>query len=49
MKKIQNKFTQTLPSYDSELERAFQTLDNYGRQIESMRTKPPNTQPPPLP
>jgi hypothetical protein len=24
-------------------------LDNYGRQVESLRTKPPGTQPPPLP
>jgi hypothetical protein len=33
MKKIQGKFTQTLPTYDSDLEKAYQTLDNYGRQV----------------
>lgn len=49
IKRIQNKLTQTLPTYDSELDKASQMLDNYGRQVESLRTKPPGTQPPPLP
>ena len=34
------------PSYESELDGALQQFDNYNRLVESLRTKPPGTQPP---
>jgi hypothetical protein len=49
MRRIQAKFTQELPVYGSELDKGIQALDNYQRQVESLRTKPQGTQPPPLP
>ena len=49
LKKIQGKFNQHPPSFDSELDGIVQQLDNYGRQVESLRTKPLGTQAPPVP
>jgi DNA-directed RNA polymerase subunit L len=33
VKKVQAKLTQTTPTYDSELDKAVQQLDNYSRQL----------------
>ena len=46
MKKIQSKFSQQLPTQDSQLDTIIRELDYYAKQVQSLRTKPPGTQPP---
>ena len=49
LKKIQGKFSQQLPTSDSQLDVAIREFDYYAKQVEGLKTKPPGTQPPPPP
>jgi ubiquitin-protein ligase len=47
--KLQQEFTQMPPVERSEVETAVAQLEQYQRDVEALRTRPPGTQPPPPP
>ena len=49
VRKMQEEFGRNLPQEQTDIDKANHQLDEYLRQVESLRTKPQGTQPPPPP
>lgn len=49
IKKLQEEFGRNLPNDKNDIERASFQLDEYLKQVDSLRNKPQGTQPPPPP
>lgn len=49
VRKVQEEFGRNPPNEKTDLDKASFQLDEYLKQVESLRNKPPGTQPPPPP